>query len=166
MKILVLRSPSNNSWTLSRFYFDNVQFGFGVEDRNRDIKIQGETAIPDGIYSMGLHYPSKFSKFYYRSDNGSLLSSKLIKFESQKKQFHTPHEMIHVLNVPGFEYVLWHWGNTDEDTEGCYIVGSEYANFNGKKGVSGSRKKYEDIYPRIWSEIKKGTVTVEYKTIL
>ena len=36
--------------------------------------------------------------------------------------------MLHVLDVPGFEYILIHCGNTDEHTAGCLLVGDSQEN--------------------------------------
>lgn len=33
-------------------------------------------------------------------------------------------ETFEVCGVPGRKYILFHWGNTVEDTEGCIIIGS------------------------------------------
>ena len=36
--------------------------------------------------------------------------------------------MLWVRDVPGFEYILIHTGNTDEHTSGCLIVGDSQEN--------------------------------------
>ena len=76
--------------------------------------------------------------------------------------------MLHVLNVPGFEYILIHCGNTDEHTAGCLLVGdSQENNQITKNGFIGkSTQAYKRIYPRIAEAIDCGeTVTITYKTI-
>ncbi len=164
LKVLVLRKASEPDWTLSRFFFDLVQKGVGVEDEKRDVKKKGETCIPERIYNMGLHFPSKFSNYFYRDDHGNLLEASMRVTQENKDKFHTPHEMIWVMDVPGFEFILWHWGNTDDDTDGCYIVGCMFGTIHDQKGVLQSKMKYKEIYPILWNAIKNGKVTVEYKS--
>jgi len=166
MEVLVLRQPTKPDWTLSKFYFDNVLKGFGVEDEKRTIKVKGETCVPEGKYELDLRVSPKFSHLFYRDDKGSIIDAKLRISNDLKQQYHTPHEMVWVKNVPGFEYVLWHFGNTDDDTEGCYIVGTAFGIINKQEGVTGSRSKYKEIYPLLWQAIKKGKCTVEYKNQL
>jgi len=73
--------------------------------------------------------------------------------------------MLHITDVPGFEYILIHTGNTDEHTSGCLIVGDVQENnqifrdgFVGK-----SVNAYKRIYPAIAKAIANGEeVTIKY----
>ena len=61
--------------------------------------------------------------------------------------------MLWVRNVPGFEYILIHIGNTDEHTAGCLLVG----NAADMKGTIGkSTYAYQHIYPKISNELLDG----------
>ena len=74
--------------------------------------------------------------------------------------------MLHVLDVPKFDYILIHCGNTDEHTAGCLLVGdSQENNQITKNGFIGkSTQAYKRIYPKIAKAIKNGEcVTIEYK---
>jgi hypothetical protein len=160
-QIQVIRTEYAADWTLSKFHIKGVQMGVGVEDERRDVKVKGETCIPAGIYEIDLRVSPKFSKSYYMDKDGFISPNKDARFNKE-------HELIWVKNIPNFEAVLWHWGNTDDDTEGCYIVGSSFATFGVQKGVSGSRVKYVEVYPMIRKIIlenrTKGLKTyVEYK---
>jgi len=165
MNIIVNRQKSQKDWTLSTFNADDNSFkGVGVEDEKRDIKVFGETRIGAGTYELELVNSPKFSHEYYRDANGNLMLAKdwnLAKPEI-KDIFKWKHELIHVKNVPNFDSILWHWGNTDLDTHGCYIVGSVFGKTKGRDGVLNSRKKYTEIYPIIFRAIKKGIVKVTY----
>jgi len=165
MNIIVNRQKSQKDWTLSTFNADDNSFkGVGVEDEKRDIKVFGETRIGAGTYELELVNSPKFSHEYYRDANGNLMLAKdwnLSKPEI-KGIFKWKHELIHVKNVANFESILWHWGNTDLDTYGCYIVGSVFGKTKGRDGVLNSRKKYTEIYPIIFRAIKKGIVKVTY----
>ena len=123
---------------------------YTLEDEQRDNKIYGETRIPNGTYKLGLRkeggYHSKYSKRF--------------------SDFHTG--MLHVLDVPNFEYILIHCGNTDEHTAGCLLVGdSQENNQITKDGFIGkSTQAYRRVYPRIAEAIECGEqVTITYKTI-
>lgn len=47
---------------------------------------------------------------------------KVVKRFSPKFQTITPH----ITGVPGRQFILIHWGNTEEDVEGCVLVGTRY----------------------------------------
>ena len=123
---------------------------YTLEDEQRDEKVYGETRIPNGTYELGLRktggYHAKYSKRFSDIHVG----------------------MLHVLDVPGFEYILIHCGNTDEHTAGCLLVGdSQENNQITKNGFIGkSTQAYKRIYPRIAEAIECGEkVTITYKTI-
>ena len=123
---------------------------YTLEDEYREEKVYGETRIPDGAYKMGLRkeggYHARYSK----------------KFDD----FHIG--MLHVLDVPGFEYILIHCGNTDEHTAGCLLVGDSQENNQIKKDgfIGKSVQAYKRIYPRIASALERGEkVTITYRTI-
>jgi len=61
--------------------------------------------------------------------------------------------MLWVRDVPGFEYILIHTGNTDEHTSGCLLVGnsSDYKGFIGS-----SVDAYKRVYPSIAEALENG----------
>lgn len=50
-----------------------------------------------------------------------------------------------VAGVPGREAILIHNGNTEDDTRGCILVGSEFGEVNGKPGVLHSKPTLEKL---------------------
>jgi hypothetical protein len=123
---------------------------YTLEDEYRREKVYGETRIPNGTYQLGLRTIGGYNQKY-------------------SKRFSDIHiGMLHVLDVPGFEYILIHCGNTDEHTAGCLLVGdSQENNQITKDGFIGkSTQAYKRIYPRIAEAIECGEeVTITYKTI-
>ena len=123
---------------------------YTLEDEQRDTKVLGETRIPNGIYNLGLRKVGGYHARY------------------TKRFPHIHIGMLHVLDVPGFEYILIHCGNTDEHTAGCLLVGdSQENNQITKDGFIGkSTQAYKRIYPRIAEALECGEeVTITYKTI-
>ena len=144
MKYEVLRVSSQKDSTSGLlFEVDNGKRTFlcyTIEDEQRDVKVWGETRIPAGTYQLELRTEGGFHNRY----------------KSRYGDWHKG--MIWVKDVPGFEYILWHTGNTDESTAGCLILGnSQESNIVKKDGfVGSSRDAYKFVYPRVAAAIESG----------
>ena len=152
MKYEVLRISSQKDSTSGLLFEVNngkrTFLCYTLEDEQRDVKVWGETRIPAGTYKLGLRTEGGFHTKY------------ISKFGAD---FHKG--MIWVLDVPGFEYILWHIGNTDENTAGCLLLGdSQESNLVKKDGfVGSSTNAYKLVYPRVLAAIQSGlNVEVEY----
>ena len=141
MKLTLKRIALRPTYTIGKLYIDDVYFCDTIEDTVRDInkngkfdngekKIHSKTAIPYGIYEIKWTYSPRFKKY-------------------------TPQ----LMNVPSFEGIRIHAGNTSADTEGCLILGE-----NKQVGkVLNSRATINKFYPIIKEACSKGTVTIEIK---
>jgi len=155
--VKVVRKIFNTKFTISENYIKDKKEGYIVEDVVRDkIKIKGKTAIPYGTYLLGFRQSPKFSSFFYWSDKNKKLITKEKYSTLKDKEDYRVHDLLWLKEVKNeyvsFEFVLIHWGNTAEDTEGCLIVGDEKTAF----GVAQSKINYLKIYPLIYSEVIKG----------
>jgi len=151
MKLKVLRFSSQEDST-SGLLFEDTDLGlkflcYTLEDERRALKVKGETRVPAGTYKLALRKEGGFHKRY-------------------KGKYGAWHRgMLHVTEVPGFEWILIHTGNTDEHTAGCLLVGdSQENNIVIKDGFVGkSVNAYKRIYSPIARAIEKGNeVTIEY----
>lgn len=52
-------------------------------------------------------------------------------------------ETYEVMNVPNRSDILFHWGNTKDDTEGCILVGTSYGPFKDTHGIWNSRGAFQ-----------------------
>lgn len=146
----VLRFSSQQDSTLGLlFQVSNNRkefLAYTLEDEARTHKVWGETRIPAGEYKLGLRTEGGFHKKY------------LLKYGSH---FHKG--MIHVLDVPNFEYILWHIGNDDDDTAGCLLLGDESIQNLTKRGFIGnSAASYERVYPKVVEAIQNNNCWVKY----
>ena len=138
MELNIKRIARRETYTIGRLYIDGKYFCDTLEDKDgglrqdmpiaviRATKRKGITAIPTGRYRMTLAVQSpKFSKrATYQFCNGYLPR---------------------LINVPGYDGVLIHIGNTARDTEGCLLVGR-----NTQVGkVLDSRKTFLELYDRL-----------------
>jgi len=156
MKLEVLRisSESDSSSGLVFDITDERKFlCYSLEDEYRNDKVMHETRVPAGTYQIQLRKVGGF--------NG--------RYAKKYGDFHKG--MLHVQDVPGFEYILIHTGNTDEHTSGCLIVGdSQENNQLLKNGFIGkSVQAYKRIYTPIATALENGeevTITyVDYDTV-
>ena len=146
MKLHVVRYCSSNDFTLGMLLdeTDGKHFlCYTLEDEHREEKVMHETRIPAGTYNITLRTSGGFHGRY-------------------EKKYGSMHKgMLWVRDVPGFEYILIHTGNTDEHTSGCLIVGnsSDYKGFIGS-----SVDAYKRIYPAIAKALEDGKeVTITYE---
>ena len=152
LKLQVLRYSSGRTSSLGLLFdiTDKRKFlAFTLEDRFREEKVKAETRIPAGTYGLQLRTEGGFHERYLKKFKSSLHKG-----------------MLHVQNVPGFEYILIHSGNDEDDTAGCLLVGNQtHANNTGRsKGkVLDSVQAYKRIYPPIADALADGkTVGIEY----
>jgi len=151
MKLKVLRFSSQEDSTSGLLFLESnlgLEFlCYTLEDEKRSLKVRGETRVPSGTYKIELRTEGGFHNKYKKKHGG----------------FHKG--MLHITNVPNFEYILIHTGNTDEHSAGCLLVGdSQENNIIIKDGFIGkSTNAYKRIYPDIAKEIIKGkNVTIQY----
>ena len=150
MKLEVLRISSQKDST-SGILFDTTNgrefLAYTLEDEHRETKVKGETRVPAGTYKIKLRKEGGFHN----------------KYSAKYGSFHKG--MLHITDVPGFEYILIHTGNTDENTEGCLLVGNtQTENITTKDGFIGSSvDAYKRIYPKIAQELEDGcSVEITY----
>jgi len=150
MKLEVLRvsSESDSSSGLVFDITDGRKFlCYSLEDEYRNEKVKHETRVPAGTYQILLRKEGGFNARYAKKYG----------------DFHKG--MLHVQDVPGFQYILIHTGNTDEHTSGCLIVGdSQENNQLLKNGFIGkSVQAYKRIYTPIAEALENGEeVTITY----
>lgn len=120
---------------------------YTLEDEHRDEKVAGETRIPAGEYNITLRRIGGFHEKY-------------------ASRFRTIHRgMLWVRDVPDFEYILIHCGNTDEHSSGCLLLGDTQENNQVKKDgfVGHSTRAYFRVYPYIAAALeRKEEVTILY----
>lgn len=151
MKLEVLRYSSGEETTLG-LLFDVTgpmprQFlCYTLEDEHREFKVAGQTRIPDGEFKVTLR----------------TVGGKHAKYGARYPDMHKG--MLWVRDVPGFEYILIHVGNTDDDTEGCLLLGdTANQNVTAEGSIGSSGNAYKRIYPLIADKIAAGEkVTITY----
>jgi hypothetical protein len=151
MKLNVVRTQFGKDATNGLLFVNGVFEAFTLEDEIRDVKVKGETAIPLGKYEIKLRTVGGFHT-KYTSKYGAA--------------FHKG--MLELQNVPNFQYILIHTGNTDSHTAGCLLVGETQQDLDkGKDGfVGGSGDAYKKFYPKVRDAlIAKEKVTIEYSNI-
>lgn len=148
MLLEVVRFSSQEDSTLGALF--DVSRGrkflcYTLEDEYREEKVHSETRIPAGTYDIKLRTEGGFHTRY------------LQKFPDIHKG------MLHVQDVPGFEYILIHAGNDDDDTAGCLLVGDTSQQNITKDGFIGSSvDAYKRIYPKITNAVLNDRVVITY----
>ena len=145
MELELRRIARRDTYTIGRLSIDGAYFCDTCEDRDRGLrqdlptsvnqakKIRGQTAIPVGRYrvSLGVKSPKYSKKKQYAACNGYLPR---------------------LINVPAFDGILIHIGNTAADSEGCILVGR-----NKKVGmVLESTTTFWQLYDRLQTADRAG----------
>jgi len=101
---------------------------YTLEDPPREKKIPGVTGIPAGEYRLIIDFSNRFQEM-----------------------------MPLLLNVPGFDGIRIHPGNTDEDTEGCILVGDTM----GENRIGKSRIAFNRLFKKLSEANMTGKIWVE-----
>jgi hypothetical protein len=141
MEIKLVREHFNSECTIGSLFIDGSHL-YTLEDVDRklsqdddlshvkDIKVFGKTAIPYGRYEVVMTFSNRFKKM-----------------------------MPLLLNVKGFDGVRIHSGNTDEDTEGCILVGYKKDVLNNQ--ILQSRPAIGEVYMILSEAVKREKVYIE-----
>lgn len=144
MKLLLQRIALKPTYTVGRLYIDGEKFCDTIEDTVRDlnrngrfdngeVKVPSESAIPYGTYDITLKVQSP-------------------KFKSNKNYEFCKGYLPRLLNVPHFDGILIHIGNTAKDSAGCILVGE-----NSEVGkVLNSTATFRRLYARLKTASDKG----------
>lgn len=129
MILEVKRFEYGTTYTVGKLYLNGVMQCYTLEDKYREgieddssIKVKGATAIPQGHYDVIIDHSNRFNR-----------------------------DMPHILNVPGFEGVRIHSGNTSADTEGCILLGNTWA---GNDFIGNSRMAFDNFYAQLRDETR------------
>lgn len=107
MKLRLRRILLKDEYTIGKLYIDGEYFCDTLEPPTRDLnkngifdngetKVKNNTAIPFGTYNVIVNRSPRFKR-----------------------------DLPRLLNVPDFDGVLIHRGNTKNDTSGCILVGEK-----------------------------------------
>lgn len=127
MELLLKRIFKGPKYTIGKLYVDGKYFCNTLEDAVRKDKIPNETAIPYGTYKVIVNMSPKFKRLLPR-----------------------------LLDVPGFDGILIHRGNTPSDTSGCILVGE-----NKVKGKVINSTIYEKKLVELLKDEKDISITIE-----
>lgn len=147
MIITLQRYSTNNESTLGLLFIDGVFECYTLEDEYRQEKVMHETRIPEGTYKITL---AKWGNHHER-------------YKVKFPEFHKG--MLLLENVPNFQGILIHMGNTDDHTSGCILLGNTANNNKYADGFIGeSEKAYRNVYPKIAEAISRNEpVTINVK---
>ena len=149
LKLYLIRIARNSKETLGVLYADLngiIALMGTLEDPDRDknldgdlsdageAKVAGDTCIPAGTYEVEMYNSPHFGR-----------------------------KLPHLLNVPGFEYILIHRGNTTIDTKGCILV-AQMINFTEGKVYQSTQA--EEYLIRLMQNYDKITLTISYNPLL
>ena len=118
MDMILRRKWATEVSTVGELSIDGKVECYTLEDvvRGNEPKVYGKTAIPAGTYKVTVTFSNRFQK---------------------------PMPLLH--DVPGFEGVRIHSGNTSQDTEGCVLVGR----VRESDRIGESKLAFEHLFPQI-----------------
>lgn len=151
MELKVDRKWKKDTYTIGNLYVNGKLFCNTLEDKDRGLKqtdpiavikskkVYGETAIPTGKYIVAMNIISpKYSVVsWYKSLCGG--------------------KMPRLMNVPGFDGILIHPGNSALDSFGCVLV--------GKNTIKGKLTDSKNWFKKLYQEMKKASDKGEIITL-
>lgn len=127
MDIVVKRLHRTKKSTIGELFIDGKFECYTLEDIEREVKIKSETAIAKGKYKVIINKSNRFKRL-----------------------------LPLLLNVPNFEGVRIHPGNSNHDTEGCILVGKT----KSVDYIGSSRLAFDKLFKKM-QLAKEITITIE-----
>jgi hypothetical protein len=130
----LVRIAKRPNYTIGKLYLGEEYICDTLEDtvrqlgRNGKGKIKHNTAIPADRYEVKITYSNRFKCL-----------------------------MPLLIDVPFFEGIRIHSGNTHENTSGCILVGDNSI----VGGLTSSKLYYIDVYTKIEKALKKGKLYID-----
>jgi len=137
MKLLLHRIHDNGDDTLGIMYYRDhyadLKYVYTLEDEYRKEKVKGETRIPEGFYDVIARKGGRFYDAYSKSSVEDI------------RAFTQKYGVLEIMNVPNFDAVLFHTGNTDKDSSACVLIAD---NANNNSAAPGYVSNSMDAYSR------------------
>lgn len=132
MKLQDRRTHLTDRASLGELWIDDRPRVFLLEDTVRDpgIKIPGQTAIPEGNYRVVIAMSRRYRRL-----------------------------MPYLMDVPNHKGIMFHWGNTPDDTAGCLLTGKRRDIVNER--VLDSRIAFDSFYRDLERACARGSVYCE-----
>jgi hypothetical protein len=136
LRLELVRSTFGPNTTTGDLYADGVWACFTLEDRVRTSpKVPGETAIPEGTYPLLITPSPRFKR-----------------------------RLPLLVNVPGFDGIRIHPGNSHKDTEGCILVGEGVNQFSAEPMLTKSVSAFNRLFEMLEEAIEAGeSITVSVR---
>lgn len=153
MEIKLKRIAKKEAYTIGKMYVDGEYVCDTLEDKDRGltanmsvaqicgVKVHGETAIPTGRYLVDMKTVSP-------------------RFGSRPQYQFCKGRLPRLCNIPGYQGVLIHIGNTAKDTDGCILVGENKA----AGQVLNSTATFRKVYAKLKAADERGErilITIE-----
>lgn len=121
VKLTLDRAQYGKDSTVGDIYINGVWECVSLEDAVRDgPKIAGETAIPEGTYEILITHSPRFRRM-----------------------------LPLLVDVPGFDGIRIHPGNTTEDSSGCLLVGENVTWPDGRPFLTKSKAAFDRLYAKL-----------------
>lgn len=133
MTLILQRTHEFGDTTFGKLFLNDMTFlNYTLEDKVREVKIKHQTAIPAGTYQIIINKSERFKQL-----------------------------MPLLLNVPNFEGIRIHKGNTSIDTSGCILVGDILK----EDRILLSTTAYQRLYSLIEKTLKTDKVYIRIEDI-
>lgn len=129
MRILLDRKEYGDDSTVGDLYLDGVWESATLEDglAVNGIKVAGKTCIPDGTYEVLITWSPRFKR-----------------------------RLPLLIDVPGFDGIRIHPGNTVEETTGCLLVGEKVVFAANVPFLTHSSAAFERLFAKLDAAYTKG----------
>ncbi len=145
--IKVARYSDDGTTTLGIMTIQDEFYCYTLEDTFRKEKVPGKTRIPAGTYTVDFNItePPTPKTLQYREIYGDLFTWHL-----------------HVKEVPGFQGIYIHHGNTHDHTLGCILVSKSLSviakdpeiDTDDQKSLSSSRDSFRVLYKYLKEQLE------------